>query len=262
MKPWNTAAGAIGGAMLFSEVITQQVEARRVLAASELRLRLAQQAAGLGTWEYDLNSGIAVWSEQARALIGMAPDEAASLNQLLSRVHADDRPSLVAEITRARQPGAGQFYRAEFRVILPNGAIRWLENQGRVEHGADGHPSTAVGVVRDISERKTYEQQTQLLMREVNHRSKNILSRVQAIAQQTATREPNDFLARFQERLRALATNQDLLIKSGWKGVRLDTLVNSLLAHFQGSDRSSDSDARTAADQRCLGSPNAGFSAS
>jgi two-component sensor histidine kinase len=69
-------------------------------------------------------------------------------------------------------------------------------------------------------------------MREVNHRAKNMLSLVQAIARQTAAREPEDFIGCFTERIQALAANQDLLIRNEWQGVDVEDLVRAQLAHF------------------------------
>ncbi len=85
----------------------------------------------------------------------------------------------------------------------------------------------------DITELKRQEEQISLLMREVNHRSKNILTLVQAIARQTAASRPADFLRRFDERVRALAASQDLLVKSEWTGADLAQLIRSQLAHFK-----------------------------
>jgi two-component sensor histidine kinase len=69
-------------------------------------------------------------------------------------------------------------------------------------------------------------------MREVDHRAKNMLSLVQAIARQSAAREPEDFVTRFTERVQALAANQDLLIRHEWHGVDVEDLVRAQLAHF------------------------------
>ncbi len=90
------------------------------------------------------------------------------------------------------------------------------------------------GTIRDISERRKRDEQVQLLLREVNHRAKNMLGVVQAIASQTASSQPVDFIARFSERIQALAANQDLLVKSQWQGVGLEDLVRAQLAHFEG----------------------------
>lgn len=88
------------------------------------------------------------------------------------------------------------------------------------------------GILRDISERKRREEHVKLLLNEVNHRSKNMLSVVQAVAQRTIASDRGDFIERFSERLQALAANQDLLVKNGWRGVDIAELVRSQLAHF------------------------------
>jgi two-component sensor histidine kinase len=70
-------------------------------------------------------------------------------------------------------------------------------------------------------------------MREVNHRAKNMLSVVDAIARQTATRDdPEHFVDYFSERIQALSANQDLLIKNAWHGVEIEDLVRAQLAPF------------------------------
>jgi PAS domain S-box-containing protein len=73
----------------------------------------------------------------------------------------------------------------------------------------------------------------QVVLGEVNHRAKNMLAVVQSIARQTVAASSQEFLERFSERVQALATNQDLLVKADWKGVKLDKLVRKQLAHFQ-----------------------------
>jgi two-component sensor histidine kinase len=70
-------------------------------------------------------------------------------------------------------------------------------------------------------------------MRELNHRSKNLLSIVLVVARATAGAEAKEFAETFEEGVQALAANQDLLIQSGWRGVDLNDLVRSQLAHFQ-----------------------------
>jgi len=76
--------------------------------------------------------------------------------------------------------------------------------------------------------------QVQSLMHEVNHRSKNLLTVVRAIARLTANSEPDAFLKHFSQRIEALAASQDLLVKSAWKGTQLRDLVESQLSHFDG----------------------------
>ena len=85
----------------------------------------------------------------------------------------------------------------------------------------------------DITERERHEKQVNLLLSEINHRSKNMLTVVQAIARQTAAANPDDFIERFAERIQALAASQDLLIENEWRGVDLHELARSQLGHFK-----------------------------
>ncbi len=90
-----------------------------------------------------------------------------------------------------------------------------------------------VGILfNDISERKRHEEQTGMLMRELNHRSKNMLTLVQAIARQTAFSGTDDFLGSFGKRMQALSAAQDLLIEHAWKAVPVADLVRTQLSHF------------------------------
>ncbi len=88
--------------------------------------------------------------------------------------------------------------------------------------------------IRDITERKRSEEHVQLLMAEVNHRAKNMLAVVQAVASQTAKYgDPATFSARLSERIEGLAAGQDLLVKNQWQGVEVADLVDLQLGHFK-----------------------------
>lgn len=91
-----------------------------------------------------------------------------------------------------------------------------------------------VMVVFDISDRKRSEEHIQLLLSEVNHRSKNMLSLVSAIARQTKAPSAEEFVDRFSERIQALAASHDLLAKSKWHSIAVVDLLSAQLAHFKG----------------------------
>lgn len=98
---------------------------------------------------------------------------------------------------------------------------------------ASGQPVIQCNI-RDISERKRAEEQVQLLLAEVNHRAKNLLAVVQAVAHQTAKYgDPVTFSARLSDRIDALAAGQDLLVRNLWQGVDVADLVEAQLAHFK-----------------------------
>jgi two-component sensor histidine kinase len=83
-----------------------------------------------------------------------------------------------------------------------------------------------------VTDQKAYEDQILFLMRESNHRAKNVLSLVQAIARQIAGHQPEDFIRRFNECIQALAASQDLLVRNKWQGADVEDLVRAQLAHF------------------------------
>src|SRR5215468_5338560 len=105
----------------------ERLEAEQGLRASEERLRLSQEAAGLGHWDYDFTSRTLVWSEQMRKLLGVERAKPASGALLLSRVHPEDRPRFEEHIARSARPDSGHRRHLEFRIVMENGALRWLE---------------------------------------------------------------------------------------------------------------------------------------
>ncbi len=128
----------------------------------------------------------------------------------------------------------------EVRVDSGNGDIRWydlfIEPNVSVNGTVTGITCSAV----DISDTKRNEAQMRLVMRELTHRSKNLLAVVQAIARQTAQRAETvpGFLNAFGERLRALSGAQDLLVAENWAGARLDQVIASQVGHYMPNDQS------------------------
>src|SRR5262249_3312006 len=136
--------------------------------------------------------------------------------------------------------------------------FRWVETLGLAYLEGAGHERRAVsvvGTVQDITERKEREEKVLLLMREINHRAKNMLSVVDSIARQTATKNPEDFIERFSERIQALSANQDLLVRNEWNGVRSRTW-------FAPNSRISRRSLVLVSTRRAQDAPDSGFRAS
>ena len=209
----------------------ERAAAHERLRRSESRLRLALAGARAGAWEWDAATDDIVWSPEMFAITGLASEAGApGLETYLTMIEKMDRGKAVSDL-KAALDGNGPFT-TEFRIRRTDGAMIWLSISGVVEHVETGKPLRAYGILQDITERKAHEERIHLLMREVNHRAKNMLSLVQAIARQTAAREPEDFIGCFTERIRALAASQDLLIRNEWQGVDVEDLVGAQLAHF------------------------------
>jgi two-component sensor histidine kinase/PAS domain-containing protein len=223
--------------MLFSVALIAGMRraVEQALRASRDRLQFALDAALLGWWQYDPIRGVA-WSDtRLKEMFDIAEDTIDVLGEFKRRVHPDDIDRVWAAVEAAIDPTNPKPYATEYRLRRRDGGVRWIEAHAFVHFEGSRRERRAVsmvGTAQDITERKLREERERLLMREVNHRAKNMLSLVQAIARQTAAREPPDFIERFTERVRALGANQDVLIRNEWHGVDVKDLVRAQLAHF------------------------------
>jgi PAS domain S-box-containing protein len=209
----------------------ERAAAHERLRRGESRLRLALAGARAAAWEWDARTDDIVWSPEIFAITGLGSETGAhGLETCLKTTKEEDRDKAVYDRKAVLRKGGP--LTTEFRIGRTDSALIWLSISGVVEHAETGKPLRAYGILQDITERKAHEEQIHLLMREVNHRAKNMLSLVQAIARQTATREPEEFIGCFAERIRALAAGQDLLIRNEWLGVDVEDLVRAQLAHF------------------------------
>jgi PAS domain S-box-containing protein len=209
-------------------------ESERHLFASKARLQIAMDAARLGWWHYDPRQRTFSGDARAKEIFELTADET-PMEEIQRRVHQDDAEWFGAASEAALDPLDPKPHVIEFRLRRKNGEVQWVEVHWLAYfEGArrDRRGASVVGTVVDITERKEREDQVQLLMREVNHRAKNMLSVVDAIAHQTAGKNPEDFIERFSERIQALSANQDLLVRSDWGGVDIEDLTRAQLSHF------------------------------
>jgi PAS domain S-box-containing protein len=216
--------------------ITARKQAEQALQASKDRLQLAFDATQLGWWQYDPLRRIGWGDARANEIFDFdVTEKEVPIKAVMERVHPDDVERFRAAIAAALDPVDPMPLAIEYRVQRGEGNVRWVENHGLAYFEGAGPERQAVnfvGTLQDITERKEREEKEHLLMREINHRAKNMLSVVDAIAHQTATRNPEDFIARLSERIQALSANQDLLVRNEWKGVEIEDLVRAQLAHF------------------------------
>ena len=146
--------------------ITERRQAEEALRESEERLRLAQQAARVGTWEWDIRTGTSIWSDMIWVLLGLELDEEPSSIETFARfIHPEDFQPVLSRVDRVIKHGE-DFY-DEFRIVPKNGPLLWVSSKGRVLRSADGRAERMLGVNIDITERKLVEESLKTALAEV-----------------------------------------------------------------------------------------------
>ncbi len=227
-QPFRDAEGAVAGVFVQGHDITDQKKAEQELTRQTAILRLAQDAGGFGTFEWDLAAGTLIASSAFKRLYGFAPDEdPIAVGRFEQRVHPDDRHKLA---TTSGRPLEEALKYTEYRLALPTGC-RWVGRQGTVLYDAAGKPSRVVGAVHDITQRKQFETRLETLAQESAHRVKNLLAIVQAVVSQTLRRAEDIATAAdtIRQRLMAIGATQTALVTGSPTSSDLETLVRSAM---------------------------------
>jgi two-component system sensor kinase FixL len=155
------------------------------LRESQQRMALATHAAKLGIWVRDLVRNEVWATDEWRALLGFAKSERIDPNAFLQKLHPEDREAVRQTLGKALSGEGG--YETEYRVVLPDGRIRWIASRGRVEFDAAGKPVLARGASLDITKRKQAE--------EAAHNLSGRLIQAQEEAQMRLARDLHDDLS-------------------------------------------------------------------
>ena len=197
-------------------------------------MSLALDVTGLGTWDRDLRTNKIVWSDGMYRIFGRTREEfGGTADEVLSFVHPDDRAAFRSAFQENVQRGTSGFGQ-EFRIVRPDGEIRWVLRRAQIIGDEMGQPASMLGVALDLTERRDKEEHITFLMRELAHRSKNLVAVIQAIAHQTARYSDNvdEFTDSFSARLVSLARTHDLIVGKDKDGASLKELVRTQLEPF------------------------------
>lgn len=173
--------------------ITDRKLSEEALQRSQERLNLALEAAGMGIWKWNIPANEVVWSTKLEEMFGVSPGTFdGSFQTFISRLHPDDRETVMQTATNAVYAGSG--FTLEFRIFKPDGVLCWLTARGKVFHDHTGSPIQMTGVTLNITERKRIEVERA-----------EILQREQAARQQaeSASRMKDEFLAIVSHELRS-----------------------------------------------------------
>jgi PAS domain S-box-containing protein len=124
---------------------------------SEERLRAALEASGTGTYLWDLENGVVERDDNLCRMMGWPAEESPkALTSFVDAIHPEDRDAVAAAVKHFGKEG-GSFW-MDYRVIRPDGSIRWLADRGRVIHDNEGRPRTVIGACVDVTDRKQMEE--------------------------------------------------------------------------------------------------------
>jgi PAS domain S-box-containing protein len=195
-------------------------------------LRFALEAANVGTWQWDVQTGRVRWSDNLEAIHGLPRGSfRGDFASFLEDVDPRDRETVMARIQTAVARGGD--YHVEYRLAGAAGE-RWVEGKGRVVLDGQGRPLRMTGVCMDVTERKQAEQRLELALQELRHRVKNMFAVVQSLAGQTLRHAGSleGFAEAFHGRLAGLAEAHDLLVETNWAATGLRALVVAQLSPF------------------------------
>lgn len=212
--------------------VTERRRAERELKESEARLRLVLDHSVAFMAVLDPDGTMREVNARALEAGGVARDEV--LGRLFQETpwwsHDPVEAERVgADIAAARE---GKTARHDVVVRMRGDTRMTVDMMLAPIIGADGRTTRIVASGVDVTDREAASDHARMLMREINHRSKNLLTLVQIIARRTREGDPEDFHERFGSRLVALAGAQDLLIRDDWDGAVLEDLIRSQLGHF------------------------------
>lgn len=154
-SPVRDESGRVAGMFCAVAETTQTVLAEHAVRESEARLRLALEGAKLGTWDWDLRTLRGSWSPRTMEILGVDNGEDVTAERRSETIHPDDRERVWRELAEAVQ--SGNELVSEYRVVRPDGEIRWVTSRGAVQRDDVGVPVRASGIVLDITDRAAAE---------------------------------------------------------------------------------------------------------
>jgi PAS domain S-box-containing protein len=197
------------------------------------RLRLASEAAGFGTYDYNITDGRVYWSPYLRAMAGITGDGPMTIDDAVAVVHPDHRHMVRRHIAAyAHEKGRREL---EFKLVRTDGETRWLLDRGQAVSDTNAGGTRVMGTIIDITDRKRNEERQRLLMAELDHRVKNILGNVAALARLSRRRAGSveEFVEALEGRIQAISRAHGLLRRDAWQGANLLEFVTEALSPFR-----------------------------
>ncbi|MEQ5870912.1 PAS domain-containing protein [Sagittula sp. NFXS13] len=206
--PYRRQDGEYDGATLVLADVTEALRLEQSLEEERQRLRLALEVARIGIWEYEPETDVIRIDETERKLLDLGADFDDRMEPLLARLRSEDRDR-VNQALRQSMNGTRDFNET-FSIELADGRVRWLHGMGR--RFERDNSNKFVGVTYDVTAERDLLDQRELMIREMNHRVKNLFAIISALIS-ISSREAEDvsaFAISLRSRIRALAESHGL----------------------------------------------------
>lgn len=226
------------------EQLNRELEARVAertaeLAASTRQLRqserlrsLALAAGQMGSWEWNVTRDSTVWDQGLCDIFGVDPSTfVPTMESVRPLINPEDLELLVRAFRNVTKDA--NTFQTEFRVLRPNGDVRWCTGTAAASFDDSGRLIWISGVIADITERKRAEERQILLAEEVDHRARNVVAVVQSIMRLTRADTIEDYIGTLDGRIGALSNAHRLLAGSRWEGADLTRLVEEEFAPYR-----------------------------
>jgi PAS domain S-box-containing protein len=229
MKPWRVD-NAIGGAVLFTEVINRQLEVRERLLSAEQQYRSIFDLAAVGIARVAPDGHFLEINNRFAEITGHSAADLL-MGGFQRITHPDDLAEDLAHVEELLS-GQAQTFTMEKRYIGKDGAPVWVNLTVALVRNFAGEPDYFISVIEDIGERKDAQDREQLLSREIDHRAKNLLMVVQSIVHLSGGPDIDEYKESVAGRIHALARAHGLLAASRWNAVALRSLVDEELEPY------------------------------
>lgn len=239
LEPLVRLAGLAVVVALIVVLRRMALEVRRERTTAERTLRQLEEAQEHGrlfvdltphiAWKADPGGKLTLLPKKMKTLTG-APADALMGEGWRNLVHPDDLPGVNEAWVQAVTTGGP--YLVEFRAMRADGAYVWVRSQAYAARDGQGGITGWYGLTENIDARKEAERDRELLLREVDHRARNILAVLQGMVSLMPRNDPEAFADIFKARLAALAGAHTLLSESRWRGVEVRALLEEELRPF------------------------------
>ena len=225
VSPVRDAQGRVVAASKIARDMSETISMQNRLALSEARFRLLADNMSQLAWIADREGWIFWYNKRWFDYTGTTLEQMEGWGW--RDVHHPDHVDRVVEKIAAHF-ASGEDWEDTFPLRSAAGEWRWFLSRAKPIRDADGALLYWFGTNTDVTEMRDAEQRIELLLQEVNHRSKNMLAVVQSLARRADVARP-DFIERLEQRIRGLAANQDVLVRRAWSHIPVLEMVEAQL---------------------------------